>query len=213
MRARCAAYVAAAFVGAPAGASAADVAVDQPCYAEGHTMEVSGSGYTPNSIATLTVGGTTTSADTDVNGAFSATLAAPMTSLQLPDAQQFSLAAHDVGSGADTSTTINVAKVGVGALPRTAKPHTRITWYLAGFPSQKAIYGHWRFGGRTRANHRMGLPIGPCGVLKAKARQIEAKRIRFGTWTVQFDHNRVYDKHAQPSVIAKVKVFRTFARR
>ncbi|TML09353.1 MAG: hypothetical protein E6G41_00235 [Actinobacteria bacterium] len=213
MRARCAAYAVAAVVGAPASASATDVAVDQPCYAQGRAMEVSGSGYTPNSIATLTVGGTTTSADTDATGAFTTSLSAPMTALELPGAVQFTLAAHDVDSGADTSTTINVARVGVDALPRTAKPHARITWYLAGFPSQKAIYGHWRFGGKTRANHRMGFPSGPCGVLTAKARQIEAKRIRFGTWTVQFDHNRVYDKHAQPSVIAKVRVSRTFAKR
>ena len=197
MRARCAAYAVAAVVGAPASASATDVAVDQPCYAQGRAMEVSGSGYTPNSIATLTVGGATTSADTDATGAFTTSLSAPMTALELPGAVQFTLAAHDVDSGADTSTTINVARVGVDALPRTAKPHARITWYLAGFPSQKAIYGHWRFGGKTRANHR----------------QIEAKRIRFGTWTVQFDHNRVYDKHAQPSVIAKVRVSRTFAKR
>jgi hypothetical protein len=210
MRARYAAYALAAVFGAPASASAADVTVDLPCYAEGRGMTVSGTGYTPNSVATLTLDGTTSAADTDATGAFSTQLIAPTTSLKHPGAQQFALSTRDVDTGAEATTNINVAKLGVDAFPLTAKPHARITWYLAGFPSQKAIYGHWRFGGKTRANHRMGQPQGPCGVLKARARQIEAGKIRFGTWTVQFDHNRAYDKHASPRVTVKINVYRTF---
>ena len=211
MRARYAAYAMAAVFGAPASASATDVTADLPCYAEGRGMTVSGTGYTPNSIATLTLDGTTSSADTDINGLFSTTLIAPDTTLQHPGAQQFTLSSRDVDTGAEATTTIMVAKLGVDAFPLTAKPHARITWFLAGFPSQKAIYGHWRFGGKTRANHRMGLPQGPCGVLKVKARQIEASKIRFGRWTVQFDHNRGYDKLAKPRVTVVINVFRTFA--
>jgi hypothetical protein len=210
MRARYAAYAMAAVFGAPASASAADVTVDQSCYVEQGTMVVSGSGYTPNSIATVTVGGTTYSADTDATGAFSTTLSAPSTSLKHPGAQQFPLTAHDVDTNVDTNTTVNVAKVGVDGVPSKSKPHKRITWNIAGFPGQKALYGHWRFGGKTRANHRMGVPQGPCGVLRVKARQIEADRVRFGTWTVQFDHNRVYDKHALPRYVLKIVVYRTF---
>jgi len=210
MRARYAAYAMAAIFGAPASASAADVTVDQPCYAENRPIGVAGSGYTPSSIATLTLDGTTSSADTDATGAFSTSLTAPTTTLGHPGAQQYTLSTRDVDSGAEASTTIMVAKLGVDAVPATAKPHSRITWFFGGFPSQKAIYGHWRFGGKTRANHRMGQPQGPCGVLKAKARQIEASKIRFGTWTVQFDHNRGYDKYAKPRVTVKINVFRTF---
>jgi hypothetical protein len=210
MRARYAAYAMAAVFGAPASASAADVAVDQPCYAEGRTITAAGSGYTPNSTATLTLDGTTYSADTDATGSFSTTLSAPKTALKHPGAQQYTLSARDVDSGADTNTTINVAKTGVDGFPGQSKPHKRITWNIAGLPGQKAIYGHWRFGGKTRANHRMGVPKGPCGVLRVKARQIEASKIRFGTWTVQFDFNRVYDKHAAPRATVKITVFRTF---
>jgi hypothetical protein len=210
MRARYAAYAMAAVFGAPASASATDVTVDQPCYAEGRTMVVSGSGYTPNSIATVTVGGTTYSADTDATGAFTTTLSAPSTTLKHPGAQQFTVTGHDVDTNVDTNTTINVAKVGVDGVPGKSKPHKRITWNIAGFPGQKAIYGHWRFGGKTRANHRMGVPQGPCGVLKARARQIEADKVRFGLWTVQFDFNRAYDKHAAPRATVKITVFHTF---
>ena len=210
MRARYAAYAMAAVFGAPASASAADVTVNQECYAENGSIRVDGSGYSPNSIATLTLDGTTSSADTDATGTFSTVLTAPVTSLEHPGAARYTLSTRDVDSGAETSTTIMVAKVGVDAFPLTAKPHARITWFFGGLPSQKAIYGHWRFGGKTRANHRMGVPKGPCGVLRVKARQIEASKIRFGTWTVQFDFNRVYDKHAAPRATVKITVFRTF---
>ena len=57
----------------------------------------------------------------------------------------------------------------------------------------------------------MGQPQGPCGVLKVRARQIEASKIRFGKWTVQFDHNRGYDKLAKPRVTVVINVYRTFA--
>ena len=211
MRARYAAYALAAVFGAPASASAADVTVNQECYAENGSIRVDGSGYSPNSIATLTLDGTTSSADTDATGTFSTVLTAPVTSLEHPGAARYTLSTRDVDSGAETSTTIMVAKVGVDAFPLTAKPHARITWFFGGLPSQKAIYGHWRFGGKTRANHRMGQPQGPCGVLKVRARQIEARKIRFGKWTVQFDHNRGYDKLAKPRVKVTINVFRTFA--
>jgi hypothetical protein len=210
MRARYAVFALAALFAAPGGASAADVTVDQSCYVEDSPIAASGSGYTPNSSATLTLGDTTSVADTDASGAFSTTLTAPLTTLKHKGAQQVPLTVRDADTGAQTSTTVNVAKIGVDAFPAKAKPHSRITWYIAGFPSQKAVYGHWRFGGVTRGNHRMGQPQGPCGVLKVRARQIEAATIRFGIWTVQFDHNRTYDAHAVPRVSVRINVYRTF---
>ena len=210
MRARHAAYAIAAVFGAPASASAADVAVDHECYAQGRTMTVSGSGYTPNSTATVTVAAATYSTTTDETGALRTTLPAPQTGLKHHGATAFTLTAHDVAGGADATTIVNVAFVGVDGVPSRGRPHRRIMWNIAGFPNQKAMYGHWRFGGKTRANHRMGVPQGPCGVLHVKARLIEAKRIRFGTWTVQFDFNRVYDKHAAPAVGFAIKVRRRF---
>lgn len=210
MRGRYAAYAVVAVLGAPAGASAADATVDAGCYAENTPVKVTGSGYTPNSIATLTLDGTTSSVDTDASGEFSATLTAPLTTVKHHVVQQFALGTRDVDTGADTNTMINVVKIGVDTVPEVAKPHSRLTWYFSGYPSQKALYGHWRFGGKTRANRRMGQPQGPCGVLKVRARMIPTKRIRFGRWTVQFDHNRTYDKHAQPKLVLPITIYRTF---
>lgn len=211
MTARYAVCAVAAALAAPAAAAAADVTVDQECYAEGKPITVTGSGFTPGSSATLTFAGTTSAVGTDATGGFTTTLIAPQTALANPGAQQFALATSDTASGAQTTTAVNVAKTGVAGIPAQSKPHRRITWYLAGFPGSKAIYGHWRIRGRTRADRRMGVPQGPCGVLKVRARQIEAKRVRFGIWLVQFDLNRHYDKRALPRASVKIKVFRTFS--
>ena len=212
MRARGAALatLAAGALCAPAGASAAEIAVDQECYAENFgTITVTGSGYTPSSTATVVVGPASVTAATDATGAFTATLTPPTTTLKHPGAQQLALTGTDA-AGVAATTPVNLAKTGVDGTPATSKPHQRITWNIAGFPGTKPIYGHWRIRGKTRADHRMGVPKGPCGVLHVRARQIQAKRIRFGTWLVQFDFNRHYDKHATPRASVKIKVFRTF---
>jgi hypothetical protein len=213
MTARYAALAAlvAGVLSAPASASAAAITVDQQCYAENGAIAVTGSGYTPGTIVTLTIGGTTSSADADATGAFMTTVDAPETTLKHPGAQQTTLTTRDTTSGEETSTTINVAKTGVDGVPSASKPHKRIMWNIAGFPSNKALYGHWRFGGKTRADHRMGKPQGPCGVLHAKARQIEASRVRFGLWTVQFDLSRHYNKHTRPAAIVTITVSPVFS--
>jgi len=207
--------LAAALLAAPAGASGATIAVDHDCYVEstpGQTSAITanGSGYTPSASATLVLNGTANSVPTDINGNFTTMLAAPSTKLVHPGAQQYSLTATDDTTAAAATTAVHVTKPGVDGVPSRSKPHARITWNIAGFPGQKAIYGHWRFGGKTRANHRMGHPHGPCGVLHARARQVEAKRIRFGMWTVQFDFNRAFDRFAAPRASLKIRVTKTF---
>jgi hypothetical protein len=194
---------------APATASAAAVSVNQQCFAENSDITLTGSGFTPNAIVTLTLDGTTSSVDSDATGAFVTTLTAPSLALKHPGAQQVTIGVRDTTSGEELSTPVDVAKAGVDAFPARARPHKRITWYITGFVG-RAVYGHWRFKGRTRADHRMGVPKGPCGVLKVKARQIEARRVRFGHWTVQFDFNKHYKPGASPRAAVTVNVFPTF---
>jgi hypothetical protein len=199
-----------AVLSAPASAAGAEIAIDQECYAEGGTITISGTGFTPSSTASVTLGGTTGGVTTDETGAFTASLDAPSTTLKHPGAQPATLTATDDTTAAAATATVNIAKTGVDGVPGQSKPHKRITWNLAGFPGTKPIYGHWRIKGKTRADHRMGVPQGPCGVLHVKARQIEADHVLFGIWTVQFDFNRHYDKHATPRATVKINVFRTF---
>jgi hypothetical protein len=194
---------------APAAASAAALSVDQQCFSESSDITLTGSGFTPNATVTLTLDGTTSAVDSDAMGAFVTTLTAPSLSLKHPGARQVTISARDTASGEELATPVNVAKLGVDAFPVRSRPHKRITWYITGFVG-RAVYGHWRFKGKTRANHRMGVPKGPCGVLKVKARQIEAGRVRFGLWTVQFDFNKHYKPGASPRTAVTVNVFATF---
>jgi hypothetical protein len=212
MRGGWAAFAAVATLGFPAGASAAGLAVDEQCYAESvGTITITGSGYTPGSPTTLTVGGATATATPDDTGAFTATVTPPATSLVHPGAQQLTLTGTDA-AGVTATAPVNIVKPGVDGVPATSRPHRRIRWNIAGFPGTKAVYGHWRIRGRTRADRRMGLPKGPCGVLHVRARQIEAKKVLFGIWLVQFDTNRHFDRHALPRASVKIKVSRTSSR-
>jgi hypothetical protein len=214
MKAKIAAFAAvvAGVLAAPAGASAAAITADQQCYPEKEgAVTIAGSGFTPNATASVTGGAISVSAPTDATGSFTTTFAAPATTLKHPGAQTMTLTGADDATGQAVATTqINVAKRGVDGVPARSRPHKRITWNLAGFVGGAAVYGHWRFKGKTRANHRMGVPSGPCGVLKTKARQIEASKLRFGLWTVQFDFNKTFKADATPRASVAINIFRTF---
>jgi hypothetical protein len=197
---------------APAGASAAAITLDQQCYPENTTVTVAGSGFTPNAAASVSGGSISFTAATDATGSFVATVTAPATTLKHPGAEAVTLTATDNATGQAVATTqLNIAKRGVDGVPSRSKPHKRITWNLSGFVGGKAVYGHWRFKGKTRANHRMGVPAGPCGVLKTKARQIEANTVRFGLWTVQFDFNKTFVADTTPRATVQITIFRTFS--
>ncbi|MDX6656705.1 MAG: hypothetical protein QOH62_1498 [Solirubrobacteraceae bacterium] len=207
------AAVVASVLVAPAGASAAAITPDQQCYPESQegAVTIAGSGFTPNATASLTGGPISVTTPTDATGSFTTTFAAPATTLKHPGAQTMTLTGTDDATGQAVATTqINIAKRGVDGVPARSRPHKRITWNLAGFVGGGAVYGHWRFKGKTRANHRMGVPAGPCGVLKTKARQIEASTLRFGRWTVQFDFNKTFKSTATPRASVAITVFRTF---
>lgn len=212
MTARCALFAVAAALGAPAGASAAELAVNQDCYAENvGEVKVTGTGFTPGSATAIVLGSANTTVPADADGNISAALTPPMTTLRHPGAQQLTLTATDA-VGVAAGTPVNIVKPGADGVPSTSRPHQRIMWNIAGFPSSsKAVYGHWRIHGKTRANRRMGVPKGPCGVLHVRARQIEAKRVRFGIWLVQFDLDRVFARHTVPRATVKIKVARTFS--
>jgi hypothetical protein len=213
MKAKIAAFAAvlAGVLVAPAGASAAAITPDQPCYVETTgAVTIAGSGFTPNATASVTGGTISASAPTDATGAFTVTVVAPATTLKHPGAQTITLTGTDDATGQAVATTqINLVKRGVDGVPTRSKPHKRITWNLAGFVGGSPVYGHWRFKGKTRANHRMGVPKGPCGVLKTKARQIEAGKLRFGLWTVQFDFNKTFKADATPRASVAITIFRT----
>jgi hypothetical protein len=88
-----------------------------------------------------------------------------------------------------------------------SNPRTKRTWRFAGFPTGATIYGHFRYKGKTVANYRFGKASGPCGLLSTRARGIPVRRIHTGTYNVQIDTNKTYNKDAVPSLKGRITVF------
>jgi hypothetical protein len=103
-----------------------------------------------------------------------------------------------------------VARVFNTNAPLNGRPRQKTTWRFSGFPPGTAIYGHYRFHGRTVKNYRFGKPTGPCGTLVVRARRmpIPAGRIGRGTWTLQLDQRQHYRRSGARRVI-QFRIIRT----
>ena len=103
------------------------------------------------------------------------------------------MAAADSATGTSAEAVVNVANAVFSTSTGFKSPQAKRTWKFSGLFQNpgKPIYGHFRFGGKTRANYRFGKPTGPCGLLSKRAPGIPA-RSRAGTWTIQIDQNRAY---------------------
>ncbi|MCW2983384.1 MAG: hypothetical protein JWR63_954 [Conexibacter sp.] len=202
----------AAAVVAPASAGAAGtVTVDKPCYVEGEPIVVTGSAFGPNAQLTLgsSLGGQTLgSAISDPAGAFATRVPAPApqsTSARAVDSSTLTVV-NPLDSTQNASVPFQVANFtvdrGVSRNPKSTR-----TWYFSGFPTGSTIYGHFRFKGKTAANHRFGTATGACGLLHARARGIPVSRLRTGTWTIQVDTAKTYRRHRIPSLELRVSIF------
>lgn len=191
-------------------AQAGTVTLDRPCYVERDVITATGSGFRPNSNLKLSGDGASATATTDANGSFSVPVAAPLN--PTIDAKPSSIATYtltveDVDDATqNTSATYQVTNFTVDR-GRASDPRTQRSWAFAGFPTGSTIYGHFRYRGKTITNYRFGTAAGPCGLLKTRARGIPVRRIRTGTWNVQIDTNKTYNKDALPSLKAKISVF------
>jgi hypothetical protein len=199
---------------ATAGAGAAGtVTVDKPCYVEGEPIVVTGSAFGANAQLTLgsSAGGQTLgSAISDPAGAFATRVPAPApasSGARASDVLSSTLTVVDpLDATQSTSVPFAVANFTVdrGA---TRNPRSIRTWYFSGFPAGSTIYGHFRFKGRTVANHRFGKATGPCGLLHARARGIPVAHLKTGTWTIQIDTAKTYHRHRIPSLEQKLSIF------
>ena len=177
----------------PPTASGAAVSVNQQCFAETQRIMLTGSRFTPNATATPALDGTTSSVDSDATGVFVTTLTARSLAPAHPGAQQVTIDVRDTTSGEEFTTPVSVAKAGVDHSPARARPHKRITWYIVGFVG-RAVYGHWRFKSKTRADHRMGVPKGPCGGAQGQGPPDRGQPGPLRPWTLQFDFSRHYKR-------------------
>ena len=79
---------------------------------------------------------------------------------------------------------------------------------FSGMPANRAVYAHYRLSGRTRANVRLGLARGACGLLTLRAQPIPARIWQAGRWTVQFDAVRRYSPATNPRLRAGITIRR-----
>jgi hypothetical protein len=199
---------AAAALAAPDAADAATLAAGGTCFVTSAPVAVTGSGFTPSSVVTIG-GGAFASVQADAAGNVSAQLRAPLVTAIAPAV--VTVTATDTAGVAATASFPVIRAALLSNAPISGRPRQTTTWRFAGFRVPgTAIYGHYRFHGRTIRNHRFGTPAGPCGALTVRARRvpIPASRLRSGTWTLQLDQRRHYRRTGLRRVI-RFRIVRT----
>jgi hypothetical protein len=203
MKVRFAAAVAVAgALAAPAAADASGIAVQGACFVTGAQVSITGFGFTAGAPVSIG-GGAFGSTVADPSGNIAATVSAPVVSTVAP--RTISISATDGANPANVAgaTFPVIRRIFNTNAPLNGRPRQKTTWRFSGFPPGTAIYGHYRFHGRTMKNYRFGKPTGPCGTLSVRARRMPmpSSRIRRGTWTLQLDQRRHYRRSGARRVI------------
>jgi hypothetical protein len=198
----------------------ADVVMDpfKPCYVsdgdlptQRETIHVHATGFTPVSAVTLTLDSAPVAHGTsDAFGAITANVPAPF---QGQGEREFLLVIfEDSNQQNQDSATARVTNLGVTPKPRRARPSRRIRFVGRGFTNDAPVFGHYLYGGKVRKTVRFARrPTFPCGVFRAKRKQIPVKRPATGDWLLQVDQQRRYA--ALPASNAQrviIKVTETF---
>jgi hypothetical protein len=73
--------------------------------------------------------------------------------------------------------------------PGKARPSSRVTYKLYGFPNKKRVWAHYVFKHKRRATTYMGRASKTCGTLKKRQRYLPA-RVHYGSWRVYFSNHK-----------------------
>jgi hypothetical protein len=196
------ALVAGAALAAPAAADASGIAVQGACFVTGAPVPITGFGFTAG--APVSIGGDAFgSTVADPSGNIAASVSAPFVTTVAP--KTITISATDGANPANVAGAQFpvIARIFNTNAPLNGRPRQKTTWRFAGFPAGTAIFGHFRFHGRTMKNYRFGKPTGACGTLTVRARRMPmpASRIRRGSWTLQLDQRRHYRRSGARRVI------------
>lgn len=209
-------------VGVAAPAPAATITVPGGCAVDAgvqRTVPIVGTGYTPGRLVRLTYTHPTfgarlaTSVVADPAGNFQlASFPAPFNSFRTRE-QTFGLAAQDTTNPAIVAgTTFRQVRFGASFFPNRGRPSRRVRYTVRGFQPGRNVYAHFRFGGKTRRNVKIGNPIAPCGKKSRRMRLIPA-RSRPGSWQVYFDQRPRFSRSTRPQVRTTIFVTRRLIRR
>jgi hypothetical protein len=198
---------------APAGA--ATLVADKACYVAESAMQLSGGGFGAQAPIALAGEQIALSGNAGPDGAFSATVKAPLLGTIKPATKRFTITATDSTTNTSAAVDVNVANAVFSTSTGFKSPKAKRTWKFSGLFQNpgKPIFGHFRHGGKTYANYRFGVPAAPCGTLTRKAPGIPGSSIPAGKWTVQIDFERSYNPNAAPRLTGSTTVFKTFRRR
>jgi len=205
-----AAAAATAALAAPGAAHGATLAAQGACFVQGAQVPVVGASWLPGTFVSIG-GGASGSAQADGAGNIATQVVAPPVSTIAP--QTVTIRANDPSNPTFTATASFpvIRDVLLSNAPINGRPRQKTTWRFVGFPVPgTAIYGHYRFHGRTIKNYRFGKASGPCGALTVRARRvpIASSRIHSGTWTLQLDQRRHYRRTGLRRII-RFRIFRT----
>ncbi len=208
------ALVGAGALAVPASASAATAALDKPCYIAGQQGIFAGFGFAPNAVVSINnpaLG--PTKVTTDATGSFAQGFTPPDgRALGKPGSADIVFTATEDANPASTATAASkIAPLAFATNKGTKSPKADRSWSFSGWQVGKPIYAHFRFGGKTKRNFRMGVAKGPWGEFKRRAPGIAVRgRVRAGLWTIQVDQSRTYSVRTRPALKDRTVVFTRF---
>jgi hypothetical protein len=190
-------------------APTARVSIGSRCYRERTRIRVTGSGFRPGAEVDIEVGGSRAGAAiADSSGRIRGSAKAPGLNTSLPGSRRYEVAAHERSNTANRATaSVRVAALAFDVSPSLfVPPGTKVRFKLSGFAARKSLYAHYRFGGSTRANVRLGRTRAPCGTLSRRAAMIPKRIARKGRWVVQFDIRRGYSPRTKPRLRGTIRL-------
>lgn len=197
-----------AMAGSAATASAAEIGVGRPCFADPadrkDVVRLAGSGFDPNAAYQVTLDGQPLpggNGTTDAAGNLSGRFVAPGVRSVSRSARQHTFRLG-VQQGANRpETTFTVSRLLASFRPATGDPRSlRVRFSLYGFGLQGSgeappVYVHYVGPtGRLARTVRLGNPGQACGFLRTKRRRLFAFSPRAGKWRLQFDLRRRYTR-------------------
>jgi hypothetical protein len=194
----------------PAAASAAptlEVKPHKPCYGSGETVNLLGTGFTPNSQSRIRVtkdGQFIGRLSTDPTGSLNGRL----TLGQRNGKRTSNYTATDTSNPTlSASDQITVSEVDVRLRPSSGAPGRLITIGAVGFTTGPTLWAHVVRGGRVLRHIKIGRLRRACHKLKKKRRLLR-QNAALGVYTVQFDAHRKYVRQRAQSVGFRITVVR-----
>jgi len=192
--------------------AAPTLTVNQPCQVATFGLTAILSGFTPNSTVNIEADQIFETATADATGAVNIPFNSPLLGSIDPGSKQVILTATDNAATPLSATAkFRTTNFAFGTTGGQRSPKAKRSWAFSGLTPGKAIYGHFRYAGKTRANYRFGVATAPCGELKVKAPGIPVKgRVNTGKWTVQIDQKKAFSKFTKPRLTGSTTVFSVF---